>query len=218
MQSTVQEAMPPEFSSAPAPELRPEDHIRLDKTRMTYVRDGTGAQAVSPEGKVIKVQDYSEVYGSERQPHDPWANVAFVQDGLPFDINGELVPDDGKTQPFQGMGPDGKLITYAPLYTKKMRDTVEKKMRRIKAGMKSKTPAPDEDQYEDDTNSPVQINVTDWLMGDAEYPFFLIQHAVKERYSAGLTSVAEIVRFLIIEQKVMKRELVADKFQRYLLA
>jgi hypothetical protein len=219
MQTSIQEAMPPEYGAPP--ELRPEDHIRLDKTRVTFVRHPDGEVAVDPKGQVIKTLAFSSVHSSERTPQDPYFNVSYMQDGLPFDGNGNLVSDDRRMEPFVGPGPDGKPITYQPLYTKAMRQIVEKKMRRIKAGVMSKAPSDDdieEDVYAREAESDT-INVPGWLMGHVDYPFFMVNQAIKRRWGASMTSVPEAVRFLVfdVNPPVVIKEKVADKYQRCLM-
>ncbi len=220
MQTSIQEAMPPGHG-APQPEPKPEDHIRLDRTRVTYVRNSDKEIAVDPKGQVIKTSAFSEIHASERTPQDPHFRVSFMQDGLPFDSNGNLVPDDGKMEPFVGLGVDGKPVTYYPLYTKAMRQIVEKKMKRIKSGLVSKAPSDDdveEDVYAREVESEA-VNIPDWLMGDIDYPFFMVNQAIKRRWGASMTSVPEAVRFLVfdVNPPVVLKERVADKYQRCLV-
>jgi hypothetical protein len=217
MQGGIQEAMPPEYGSMP--ELRPEDYIKLDKTRVVVVRDHDGNPAVDPKGQVLKTHAYSTIEASERTPEDPHFKVRYMLDGLPFDVNGDLVPDDGKRSPWDGLNSEGKKVTYHPLWTDAMRNIVKKKMRRIMEGIRSKAPADDdieEDFLARETESDT-INVPEWLKGKLNYPFHLVQPAVRRRWGLSLGSVAEVVRALVLEEKVVDQTEVAEHFKRYLI-
>src|SRR5882672_5805467 len=216
-----QEAMPPEYGAPHPAALRPEDHIRLDKTRVTFVKNSDGSIAIDPKGNHIRTGAYSTVEASERTPDDPHFNVRYMQDGLPFDANGNLVPDDGKTGPYQGMGPDGKMQTYRYLYDATTRKIVEKKMRRIVDGIRSKAPA--EDDLEDDISAREiesdLVNVPEWAAGRASYLFHLVHAAVKKRWNVSLKDTAEIIRFLVLDDTGphFAKEDIAAHFQRFLV-
>jgi len=218
MQGSIQEALPPDYETASAP-LNPQDYIRLDTTRVTFVRNSDGSIAIDPKGQQIRTHAYSTIEASERTPEDPFFLVRFIQDSLPFDANGNLVPDDGRRTTFVAPGPEGKPITYHPLWTDAMRKVLDKKMKRINAAARTKAPA--EDDIEDDVNAreveSELVNPKDWLMGDAEYPFFLVQAAVKKRWGVSLRDAAEIVRFLVLEEQLIGKDDVAPKFKRYLV-
>jgi hypothetical protein len=215
--NSIQETMPP-APDAYVPAADPRDYIRLDRTRVTYVRSADGSVAISPTGQVLKTESFSTIHSSERTPDDPWFSVVYVQDGLPFDSEGYLVPDDGRTQPFNGAGPDGKPMAFRPLYSREMRATVDKKMRRILASLRSRTPIEDDGEDLNTHEVASDVSIMDWLMGDADYPFHQIQPAVKRRWGASLPNIAEVVRFLVLEMNVIPKEQVADYYKRYLLA
>lgn len=218
MQTGIHEKLPPPPPN-PATALDPCDYIRLDLTRVTHVK-AEGDIAVDPKGQVLKTGAYSTIHASERTPEDPWFSVVYMQDDLPFDANGNLVKDDNRTAPFQGMGPDGKPITYHPLWTDAMRKTRDRKMRKIIEMQKSKSTVAD-DEPEDAEIEEIRsdaVNINDWLMGDMDYRWELVQRAIKRRFSVSLPSVSEGVRFLVYEAKIMARENIADKYKRYLSA
>jgi hypothetical protein len=50
---------------------------------------------------------------------------------LPFDVNGELVPDTGQDEPIVGINSEGKPHKYAPLWTPVMRQYLAAKKNRL---------------------------------------------------------------------------------------
>lgn len=202
-----------ETATETRPEVRPEDVIRLDRTRTT-----TG---LDPWGKTMRIPDYSTVHGDRRED-DPHVRVVYMQDGLPFDGEGRLVPDDGRTGPWtvDAEASDGKpiKINYRPLYDAAMRAKVKKKMDRLARTIKSAAPSADdlaEDIQEREAASDA-INLTDWLQGDAECPPYMVYAAIKKRYGMSVTSIEAAVRFLIMDEQVMHGSQVRQEFQRHL--
>ena len=94
----------------------------------------------------IKIRlDRSKPFGEcrgDRTPEDPHYRVAHFQGQtvngkivtLPFDSAGELIPDDGKTESWQGIGPDGKPITYFPARTARAQEGPHGQVRNRGAG------------------------------------------------------------------------------------
>ena len=191
-------------------ETRPEDLIRLDRTR---TRSGPGPGTTGS----VRIPDYSTVHG-DRRPDDPHYRVSYFQDGLPFDNEGKLVPDDGKTESWEVKGSDGKPIVYSPLYDKAMRERLAKKIKRVMKGFKSAPPsdsdlAEDIDEREEEAD---EVNLPFWLDGQSDYQPFMVFAALKKRYGVSVHSVAEAVRFLILEKTVMPKELVRPELRRHL--
>jgi hypothetical protein len=62
-----------------------------------------------------------------------------------------------------------------------------------------------------------RVSLPDWLRGQVEIPFHLLQQAVKRRYNYALTTTEEIVRTLVIEVKLVQRDNVAAHLRRFLV-
>lgn len=158
--------------------------------------------------RLDKSKTFSECRG-ERAPDDPDYRVAFRQGQrvgdemvlLPFDANGELVPDDGKTQPYAGIV-DSKPVMHHPLYTAAMRALVERKMQRLKSA--EPTPdAGDEDESRSQNSLVEDVNFVSWLRGEVRYDWALLQVAAKARFSRVFTSKRELVTDLVLDEKLI---------------
>lgn len=172
-----------------------------------------------PVIRLDRTKTFSECRG-ERAPDDPHYRVHFQQGQrvgkdmvlLPFDSEGNLVPDDGKTEPFQGLV-EGKPVTHYPLYNKAMRDLLELKKRRGKAAQATGEEPVDENP-DDETNLADEVNFVSWLKGDAKYEWSLLQVAAKQRFSRVFTSKKEMVVDLVMDEKIVpEAELSAEFFK-----
>lgn len=192
-------------------ELRPQDVIKLDKTR-TVSAPGPGTTGP------VRIPDFSTVHG-DRRPDDPHYAVSYMQDGLPFDNEGNLVPDDGKTEAYAGL-PDenNKPVIYRPLYSKAMREKVKRRMERHIALMKIAPPTVGD--LHEDVNARDEasegVNLPLWLRGEAEYQPFMVYAAIKQRYGRNVGSLAPAVRLLVEEENVVVAGALREDFKRYL--
>lgn len=181
--------------------------------------------------------DKSKPYGTchgERVPDDPHYRVHFWQGGrmnghhitLPFDVDGELVPDDGKTEPYQGMGlrGDGSSgpVTYQPLYTKAMREYLAAKLKKVAAVAAAGVPEIEEPgDSEPDENGAApedEVNLVDWLTGKAKYQPHLLRAAIQKRFSRKHTKTAEMVIDLVLDEKLVPEDQVCAELAKYLPA
>lgn len=175
--------------------------------------------------RLDKSKPFSENLG-EMAPDDPLYRVRFWQGQkvkghmvlLPFDAHGNLVPDDGKTTPFQGMGPDGKPLTYHPLYSDAMRALVESKTKKAAAVAK----AADEDDEEaeaGEASDPVEdVNLESWLRGEARYEPHLLRKAARARFGKNYGDLKEMVVELVLDEKIVPEAEVCAKLAVYLPA
>jgi hypothetical protein len=189
--------------------LKPDQVIKLDRTRRRRIYNA--------EGKSSLIDDWSECHG-DRLPDDPHYHVHFFQDGLPFDAEGKLVPDDGKEGGWKGVGADGKPIDYRPLYTQAMRMKVMKKMTKHANGLQVSAPADDDLNEDVETREAAsdEINLKSWLMGEIDVPFYMIVIAIKKRCSTAVASIPEAVRFLVMEEAVCGKNQLRPDFARHL--
>jgi hypothetical protein len=184
--------------------------------------------------------DKSRPFGTchgERVPADPHYRVHYWQGGkmaghlvqLPFDANGELVPDDGKTEPFQAMGvlPDGKsgMVMYDPLYTERMREfraAKLKKMGSVAVAGPQEIEEPGEVSEEDaDGAAPEdEVNLVAWLKGEQKYQVHLLRAAAKKRYnkSYGDKLYPNLVIDLVLDEKLVPEEELCEQFKAMLKA
>jgi hypothetical protein len=157
-------------------------------------------------------------------PDDPHYRVKYWQGQLvgkdmvllPFDANGELVPDDGKGGPWQALNSDGKPCTHYPLWNKAMRDLVERKKKRQEKVMAS----PEETEEEDETTEQLsdEVNFVSWLKGQAQYDWPILQVAGKKRYSIMWMSKKQMVIDLVLDHGVVSEDQLAPAFFKMLPA
>lgn len=171
-----------------------------------------------------KSKTFSGCHG-DRAPDDPHYRVHNWQGQmvgkamvlLPFDAEGNLVPDDGRTEPYAGLV-DGKPVMHQPLYTKAMRELVERKMKRQVVAQASAEP--DEDDAEAgaaDSQSLVdEVNFVAWLKGEGRYEWSLLQVAAKQRYSRQFTSKTDMVRELVLDEKLVREDEVCPALAKLL--
>jgi hypothetical protein len=185
-----------------------------------------------------KSKSYSENRG-DCMPDDPHYGVCFWQGGrlkgtdrrgkptwvtvlLPFDAQGQLVPDDGKTQPWDALDAEGKKVKHWPLWNDTMRALLKKKQERIAA---MKTSGAIEEDEDDEPGSPEdiisvseEVNIGAWLRGEVKYEWAMLQAACRKRYSRQYTSKEEMVVELILDERVIPEDQVALDLRRYLPA
>jgi hypothetical protein len=171
---------------------------------------------------------FSEVHG-ERTPEDPHYHVHYWQGGkvgnaivlLPFDANGLLVPDDGRKEPFMGMGSDSKPVEYRPLYNQAMRDMLERRMKRLAVPAAAADAETDETPGEGepgDMPGNDGVNLESWLRGEAQYQPHQIKSAFKERYHRNVQKVSEIVVELVLDEKLVGEDEVCPALAKHLPA
>lgn len=167
----------------------------------------------------------------ERRTDDPCYRVHFWQGfklaggktvSLPFDSQGLLVPDDGKTESFDSVNVEGKPVTHFPLYDADMRKLVESKRKKLTAA----APAPDdvvEDDGADSANAdkPIgdDVNFVSWLRGEVKYQPHILRAAAKARFHKTYGSnIGEIVTDLVLDEKLVPEGDVCKDLQKFLPA
>jgi hypothetical protein len=165
---------------------------------------------------------FSENRG-DMQPDDPHYLVAFWQGDyvrvldrrtkrptkamvlLPFDAQGELVPDDGKKEPWQGKDSDGKPVTHYPLWNDNMRALHEKKLKEL-----ARRKEEGEDEPESDLNwTSGRVNWLGWLTGTQKYTWPVLVVAGKKTFNMDYTSKRQLVEDLVKERGLVKPERLA---------
>jgi hypothetical protein len=133
----------------------------------------------APTLRLDRSRPFSEVRG-ERNPDDPHYRVHFSQDGLPFDAEERLVPDDKKTAPWPAEI-DGRKILYHPLYTDEMRAKVQRKLTRM---TRATEVVEEEEKAAVQTEAEVadEVNLAAWARGEVDYEPAVLYAAVKARF------------------------------------
>lgn len=172
--------------------------------------------------RIDKSKTFSTVHG-DRTPEDPHYKVHFWQDGLPFDVNGMLVQDDGRVQEFSGADAESKPVRYKPLYDAKMRAKLEKKLLRLNKVARAPEPEEIEADAEHEDASPElkaamaeSVNLESWLRGEVDYEPWMIFSAYKARYHHQTHKISEVVLNLVEDEKIVRPEQVTKHLQRYL--
>jgi hypothetical protein len=184
--------------------------------------------------RLDKARPYSTCHG-DRTRDDPHYKVHFWQGGrfgkeiilLPFDSNGDLLPDDGLREPYQGAGIDPKgmpcLVMYPPLYDEKQAAYLKARLDRVnKVAQENASTAPQlEDEHGDDDglgHTPAEdlVDFKAWLLGETRYAPHLIRSAMKKKYHLVQNDISEIVRELVLEHKIVPEDQVCADLARAL--
>jgi hypothetical protein len=162
---------------------------------------------------------FSTVHG-DRTPEDPHFRVAFLQDGLPFDCNGELVPDDGRTEPWEGIA-EGQKIKFTPLYDVPMRERLAKKKERL--AKRAAKPDTSEEPEQKTANAAARadaaaddVDLVAWLRGEASYETYLLFAAARKRFSIAYSKLGQLVEDLVLDHKLIEERELAPRLARLL--
>lgn len=180
------------------------------------------------EVRLNKNKPFSENRG-DMGPEDPHYQVAFWQGEtikctdkrsgkpvrkmvlLPFDANGELVPDDGKTAPWEVLlphGPNGTLVkaTNYPLWNDDMRALLEKKKKEAADKIEG------EDEETDIAWASGRINWVGLLTGSEKYKWEVIQEGGKKKFGFVFISKKNVVEYLVKEKKIVSPDRLSSEW------
>lgn len=171
---------------------------------------------------------FSEVRG-ERCVDDPHYRVTAMQGRmvgkklvmLPFDANGELVEDDGRTEPYTALNVDAKPVTHQPLYNADMRALVERLQKKAPKAADAEEVEDHEDGETGDDHvgeTTDNVNLVSWLKGEAKYTPQEVRAAVKARYHVNHQTLTPVVVHLVDDEKLVPREQVCRELARHLPA
>ena len=143
--------------------------------------------------RLDRTRKHSSVHGEVEY------GLAYKQDGLPFDNQGELIKE---------------LVT-----TPEQKALVEKKLRRLaKVAMPKEAPPaelPKEpaaittDDDDDDKGSDDDVNFDAWARGMERVEWNTLQRVARKRFNKVFKSKDDIVEFLVFDEKVLALEDVA---------
>lgn len=156
----------------------------------------------APSIRLDRSRPVAEVHGEVEH------GLTFIQDGLPFSNQGELIE--------------------ALLTTDEQRETVEKKLRRLKKLAEAQQePQPqststagndddedDEEGGDDDTETSNDYNFEAWLRDEVRYIPGKLFKAARERFNRQFSTFADLAEFLVHDQKLMPAEQVPTKLKR----
>jgi hypothetical protein len=171
-----------------------------------------------------ELKPFSENRG-DMQPDDPCYIVAYFQGEdirvtrkgkptkirvlLPFDAQGELVPDDGRTGTWAGKDAEGKVVTHRPLWNDDMRALLTKKQ---KEAQENAEEGVSETQTDIDWASG-RVNWMGWLSGQEKYPWEVIVVAGKKTFGKSYMNKRDIVEDLIVERKIMSADRLSQELK-----
>lgn len=181
------------------------------------------APAPAPVIRLDRSRTFSECRG-ERTPEDPQYKVHFWQGGklgpdtvlLPFDAQGLLIPDDGKTAPWMGLNNEGKPVQYHPLYDAKMRKFLELKSKKMATAATATAEEPELEISEDVAKEGADVNFESWLRGEVRYQAHQLRAAAKSRYSKNYPKISELVTDLVLDEKLVPEDQVCEDLRKHL--
>lgn len=178
-------------------------------------------------------RDFSEIRG-DRTPDDPNYKVHYMQGGkmgghivlLPFDAHGELVADDGKTEPYDGQGTDAKgntiTMRYHPLWTQRMRAYRDAKLKKMAEEIDAKADPNyiDEGSAEISEDAPdpaARVDFAAYLKGAINYQPHVLREAAKRKFGLHYAKIPDdLVPDLVFDHQILGEDAVCAKFQPFL--
>lgn len=168
----------------------------------------------------------------DMMPDDPHYHVAYWQGeqikvtrkgksvkawiNLPFDSEGNLVPDDGKKEPWQVLlpqGPNGGMVpvTHHPLWTDDMRALLAKKQKELAER------TDDEKEDIDPDWAASRINWVGWLKGTEKYDqWYILQAGAKKTFGKVYNAKKDMVADLVLERGIVAPEQLCKEFAKML--
>jgi hypothetical protein len=163
--------------------------------------------------RLDRSKKYATVHG-DRNLDDPHACVAYMQDGLPYDAEGVLVPDNGATEA-RDVVIDNARVRFFPLYTDEMRAKRDRKIERIEQGL-PKEEVTELDATDDQEEASEDVNLESWLRGEVRYPPFMIFAACKRRYSKSYSKFRDVIEDLVFDQKIVPEDQLSPDLLRHI--
>lgn len=145
-------------------------------------------KAPPPVIRMDRTRVYSTAHG-ERGPGDPWAQVHFMQNGLPFDAAGNLIHDHFS-------------IKESPTLVKRVEKLAKEAMKR-----KQISPGDDdadedgEPQSDEDDDAPA-LNLEAWARGEQDVLWQRVSDALTRRCGRRFTNKRDALEYMIAEGMV----------------
>jgi len=146
---------------------------------------------------------YSEVRG-ERAPDDPHYHVAYFQDGLPFNVNKVLVPEDTvRTAPWESTDVEGKKVLHRPLYNDNTRKIVQRKIELLEKGQSERVVIDEHSDSSMQEAASQEVNFSSWLRGEIDYQWWQLKAAAKVRFHKNYTNRSELIFDAVYDERVI---------------
>ena len=166
-----------------------------------------------PKVRMDRSKAFATVHG-ERDADSKYANVHFIQDGLPFDASGFLILDHEDFEP-NSENPSEKAL--------KLRALAERKLKKASKGRPvvdpedADAPSDDADQGQDEGDDAEDdgVNLEAWLRGEQDVQWHILTQEIARRYKRRVSNQADAVLFLV-EQGVVPPGEIAKKYQKHL--
>lgn len=150
----------------------------------------------------MKTLDRSRNHGTIHPPHE---GAHYTQDGYYFDAEGKLVEALLKPEQKAALAKKASVPRPAPVAPPKPAATPPNPNAQSPAGAEGVAPEGNAKEGEAG-GEPDAVNLEQWLRDPASAYFKDVRLAVKERYSVWKTAKAQIVEFLVVEQKLLPPE------------
>lgn len=142
---------------------------------------------------------YSATVHGQRTQGDKHQLVHFIQDGIHFDAEGlhldDLVEDDE---------------------TRALVDRRLKKQGKAAKGDSAGGGSDNTDPEEKSSGSDDDVNLEAWLRGEQKYEWFKIAKVGRDRFQKNITKQADMVDFLVNDQKIIAKDQVAPSLRALL--
>lgn len=172
-------------------------------------------QEKRPPIKLDRTRAFGTVHG-DRTPRDPHYRVHYWQGDLPFDAAGNLIPDDGRIEPYEGVV-EGIKVMFEPLYNQHRRDLVEKKIARLLRGRQEAAEEALGAEAEPVEDLIADVNLEQMLQSEpGMYPFWMVAEACKQRFFKKHATMRSVVEDLVLEEKIVPEQLVHKAWLRML--
>lgn len=168
----------------------------------------TASPKAKADRKVVirldRTRHYATVHG-DRTREDPMHGVFFFQNDLPFDAQGNLIPiPEEMEKPFKGLDVDGKETLYSPLWTQARRDKLKTKQKRVKkAQEEAEQEVLNQEEMEAPADPTEDVNLESWLLGEAQYPFYMLARATLQRFHVKVHTMRALVECLVMDEKIV---------------
>src|SRR5207253_5458526 len=130
------------------------------------------------------------------------------------DAQGDLVPDDGKKDQWNGLNSEQKPCVYHPLWNDEMR---ELHRLLVKKAQERGEDVPEEPELvEAERAAAPQIDFKAWLTGRIRPTWTALQSAAKAQLHRVYSSKASMVIELVIEDQLVSREAVCQELAVHL--
>lgn len=157
------------------------------------------SEETAPMVRMDRSRDFATVTG-ERTPDSVHHALHFIQNGLPFDSEGILIPDHVFFEPEKGNKPSKQGAI--------LRERADKLIQRAAKAARPRVegePPPEGEEDGDGDKGPANLEA--WARGEARVPWQEVSQAIARRFSRRVSSRRDAIDLLLVERVVAKAEL-----------